>query len=753
MGGLYHSADETAVAKAARRRAADILPGVRRLLVLLLALSLPDVGVHAAPAKKKPGKLQRLVARLKNPVKAAPPAPAATVEKLGKAWQAYLDGDYVQAKRELQHLDISKLHNRDYALYLLAQSELLTGEPDEAKKHWKELSLLGGRFQAVARWRMADCDYAAGRLTEAEKAYEAVLGQASDQVEPAVARYRIAEALESRKLVPAALTAYRKVYVTEPLHPFAERALERLKALNAPAITAEEHIARAKIMTANRAWPRALDELALVPADGPPAVRDEADYWWATTKFKMRRDYDLAAEKLLAVWQRLPGDDRKAEALFHGARAQSRADKDDEAIAGYKQVVAKFPHSKYAAEASFLVGWLEFNRAHYGEAIPALAETLKRYGSTQWKDDAQWYLAYSRWLSGDAAGSLADFQRVSQFGGALTGGKGGYWMGRALDKLGRTPEAIAAWRNVVNTYPFSYYAAQARVRLKEKNTELGPYGDGGKGAAPPFNEVDASVAQDPLIARVDELNAAGMVVEAGVELKRGEGELVRRYGSAKALPILFDRYTRGDDFHRPHQLAESWSGGALKADPHADSVARKWWEQVYPRAYRSFIEKYAVTGDNPPYYLYTIMQKESAYNPHDVSYADAIGLLQMIPPTSRRVAEKIEFPYTDDVLYDPEGNIRFGAWYIGHLLSKFHKQIPLGAGSFNAGPRAMMKWLKANGTRPLDEFVELCPYTQTREYMKKVVEIYGRYVWLYEKEDYLPDEKIDPAPLDDGIDY
>ena len=56
------------------------------------------------------------------------------------------------------------------------------------------------------------------------------------------------------------------------------------------------------------------------------------------------------------------------------------------------------------------------------------------------------------------------------------------------------------------------------------------------------------------------------------------------------------------------------------------------------------------------------MQKESAYNPHDVSYADAIGLLQMIPPTSRRVAQHIDRPYTDDVLYDPEGNIQYGAW-------------------------------------------------------------------------------------------
>jgi len=210
---------------------------------------------------------------------------------------------------------------------------------------------------------------------------------------------------------------------------------------------------------------------------------------------------------------------------------------------------------------------------------------------------------------------------------------------------------------------------------------------------------------------------------------------------------------QGDDFHRPHQLAETFSGAALRLDPQADPTVRKWWEQMYPRAYRAFIEKYSATGDNPPYYLYTIMQKESAYNPHDVSYADAIGLLQMIPPTSRRVALRIDTPYTDDVLYDPEGNIRFGAWYIGHLLAKFKKQIPLGAGSYNAGPKAMMKWVKLNGERPLDEFIELCSYTQTREYMKKVIDIYGRYVYLYEKEDYQPDAKVDGVSLDDGIDY
>jgi soluble lytic murein transglycosylase len=681
-------------------------------------------------------------------------SPPASVARLGRGWRLFSDGDYDGARRELRKLDPATLRNPDYALWLRAQSELLAGDAATARPLFQKLTLMGqSRFQSVARWRVADCDYAAGKWEAARKAYEAALGSVSDAVEPAVARFRIAEALERSGARGAAEAGYRKVYVGEPLHPLAERALERLRALGAPPITAAERVARARELTGERAWQRALDELALVAADAPPAVRDEADYWIGTTHFKMRQEYGLAADKLLGVWARLPTDERKAEALFHGARAQSRADRDDEAQKGYREVVTRFPRAKVAAEASFLIGWLDFNRAKYTAAIPELEETLRQFAASPFSADARWYLGFSRWLSGSIDGALADFERLAALPGPLVGGKGAYWKGRALERLGRRDEAIAAWRALTGEYPFSYYALVARARLKELGVALGPFGDRSAARAPPLGAVDPALAADPVIARVDELERAGLTVEAGVELRRGEGELVRRLGAPRALPLLFDRYARDSNFQRPHQLAESWSGGALALDPHADATVRAWWEEVYPRAYRAFVEKYGPSGENPPYYLYTIMQKESAYNPHDVSYADAIGLLQMIPPTSRRVAERIDYPYTDDVLYDPEGNIRFGAWYIGHLLKKFKGQIAVGAGSYNAGPRAMMRWLDKNGDRPLDEFIELCSYTQTREYMKKALDIYARYVYLYEKEDYLPDMKLDRAALSDGIDY
>lgn len=720
-----------------------------RLLAACVLLCSFHAG-HATKTKKKPVRRppQKTAAK---PRKGPPPAPKTAVERLGYIFKMLQDGELDAARRGLTAEDLGKLLNRDYGLYALGQANLLAGQPETARAHFAELAALkGSRFKAIAKVRLADCDWELERLEDARKQYEVALAGASGAVDVAVVRFRIAEALEKKGDVKRAQAAYKRVVLEQPLHPLAEAAVAK-----AGELTPAERIERAKRMTRDRAWARAIEELALVPADVPQAVRDETEYWIGTNKFKMRRDYDVAAKKLLGVWARLPGESRRAEALFHGARAWSRADKDDEAIKHYREVVARFPRSSYAPEASFLIGWLDFNRARYKEAIPALAETIKRFPRSSYAVDARWYLGFSRWLSGDVEGALSDFERLASHGGALIGGKGGYWAGRALDQLGRKAEAEKTWRGVVARYPLGYYATQSRARLKERGVELQPFGEeAASGGVPALGDVDEALAQEPIIARADELIAAGLTVEASYELRRGERELMKRYGRDRALPILLDRYVRGENFQRPHRLAESYSGRALLRDPHADPMVKKWWEQIYPRAYRALIEKYAPTGDNPPYYLYTIMQKESAYNPHDVSYADAIGLLQMIPPTSRRVAERIGFPYTDDVLYDPEGNIRFGAWYIGHLLQKFRGQIPIGAGSYNAGPKAMLRWLEKNGERPLDEFIELCSYTQTREYMKKVIDIYARYLWLYEKQDYLPDAKVDTSARDDdGIDY
>jgi len=678
---------------------------------------------------------------------------------LGDAYRAYDAGDLAAAQAKLARLDDKTLAIRDYALWLRGMVALRRGEPARAEAWFHELAKLAG--SPLARqvpWRLADCAWDRGDHKAAAKAYQKVIA-AKDALEigdAGTAMYRIAETAETAGIAKTrsgdgARAAYRALAIAHPSHPLAIRAEQKLAELGAPALTAAERIERAKHLTDAHLWDEAVAELSLI-GDGIPAdVAHQRDYWLGTTLFKMRRRYGDAGKLLLGVSPQL--GDAAAEAMFHGARALSRADHDDDAIRWYQKVVAGYPGTAYAQEAQFLSGWLEFNRGHYKEAIAPLETSLSRYPHSKWVDDSLWFLGMAHYFLGQWQPARTRLDALARRSGALEGGKGTYWLARIDERLADKPAAIAGYTQTVTRFPFSWYALLARARLASLGAPAPPFGVGDARPRGPklAARADDALAGDPLIARADELIAAGLGSEAGDELARQERAFLARHDRAAAFATLLDRYRKAGNFFRPWMLAVSYSGSALDG-PAADD-ARRWWENAYPRAYRDLIEKYQKLGDNPEGYLYSIMRKESGFNPHDLSYADAQGLLQMIPPTTMRVAKELKIPYDPGRLYEPEYNIETGSWYIGHLLQKFKGQVPIGAGSFNSGPRPVMKWVDQYGDREIDELVELVPYTQTREYMKKVTENFARYQYLYQGKIYEQPLTVDKHYLDDRLTY
>jgi soluble lytic murein transglycosylase len=682
---------------------------------------------------------------------------ATPAERLGQAYDAYDAGDVDGAAALLDGLDADDLVNDDYLHWLRGQVALLRGEPAAAKRAFEALAKAGdSRFARDVPWRLADCAWELGDRAAAARAYEKLLATegAVERADLAVVRLRIAEAKGTKKKA-AAKAAYREIVLEHPTHPAAAVADARLVALGgerAARLSADDHLARAQNLTGQHLWHEAVAELMLIdPDDVSASLRKRRTYWLGTTLFKMRRRYGDAGAMLLSVYRDM--GDVAAEAMFRGARALSRADRDDEAIAWYRKVVATYPKTSWAEEAQYLSGWLEFNRGNYERAIGPLEESLRRYPKSKWADEAVWFLGMSKYLLGRLDDALPHFERLAGWGGALQGGKGRYWKARTLQRLGRDADARDTYRGVVKRWPFSWYALLSVARLDELGVAIGPFGvDDPRPQGPDIaTDVDEGLADDRLIEGADELIAAGLGVEAGEELRRGEGGFLGRHPRGKALAMLMDRYRRAGNFHRPWMLALVRGEAAL--DGPAKGTARVWWEHAYPRAFRELVDEHQHLGGSPDHYLYSIMRKESGFDRHVLSYADAQGLLQMIPATTKRVAAALGLPYDPGKLYDPEFNIMTGSWYIGRLLSKFKGQIPLGAGSYNSGPRPVMKWLDQNGDRPIDELVELVSYTQTREYMKKVTENYARYVYLYEDRVYAQPLVVDKAYRVDEITY
>ena len=116
--------------------------------------------------------------------------------------------------------------------------------------------------------------------------------------------------------------------------------------------------------------------------------------------------------------------------------------------------------------------------------------------------------------------------------------------------------------------------------------------------------------------------------------------------------------------------------------------------------YDGLIEKYAAQNSLPPSLVKAVIHTESDGNPHCVSGAGAIGLMQLMPENVK------EAGLTDP--FDPEQNIAAGTKQLAGLLSLYHGDLDLALAGYNAGPGNVRKY----GGVP--------PFTETRHYIQRV---------------------------------
>jgi len=156
------------------------------------------------------------------------------------------------------------------------------------------------------------------------------------------------------------------------------------------------------------------------------------------------------------------------------------------------------------------------------------------------------------------------------------------------------------------------------------------------------------------------------------------------------------------------------------------------WELAYPRPYWSQLKSYSSQAGIDPYFALAIMREESHFDPQALSSSKAIGLMQLMPATAKAVARKKKIKLKEDAqIFNPELNTRLGTLYLGSLADRFKSELIYTAGSYNAGPQNMLKWINRWRGKSLDAFVEQIPFTETRNYVKRVYRSYKLYKHIY----------------------
>ncbi|HEX3226542.1 MAG TPA: lytic transglycosylase domain-containing protein [Gaiellaceae bacterium] len=149
--------------------------------------------------------------------------------------------------------------------------------------------------------------------------------------------------------------------------------------------------------------------------------------------------------------------------------------------------------------------------------------------------------------------------------------------------------------------------------------------------------------------------------------------------------------------------------------------ARLW----YPLRYASIVRGHAQNYDLNPALLAAVIEQESKFRADAKSSAGAIGLMQLQPATAKGIAIRTggtKFVLSD--LYDPELNVRYGAWYLHHLLLKYGDER-LALAAYNAGQENVDRW-RAQG--------EGVQFPETRAYIDKVERLKGIYRRAYKSE-------------------
>jgi len=145
----------------------------------------------------------------------------------------------------------------------------------------------------------------------------------------------------------------------------------------------------------------------------------------------------------------------------------------------------------------------------------------------------------------------------------------------------------------------------------------------------------------------------------------------------------------------------------------------------YPLEYESIVRGHAANYHLNPALLAAVIEQESKFRADAKSSAGAIGLMQLQPATARGIALRTggsKFVLSD--LYDPELNVRYGAWYLHHLLQKYGDER-LALAAYNAGQRNVDGWRAAG---------EGIQFAETRAYVDKVERLKDIYRRAYAAE-------------------
>ena len=357
--------------------------------------------------------------------------------------------------------------------------------------------------------------------------------------------------------------------------------------------------------------------------------------------------------------------------------------------------VKKFLLSKSAAQMSaknrhllrFRLGRTYYVKHNYSAAMELLGANVTEAGGEL--SDSLWLAGWSAYLNKDFKKARDWFILLAKEG--VSGhhrSQGGFWAYR----LSRSEEEKAHWLGVASRYPGNFYGLLAKELTDGPLKPL------------PDTTITCSSDLEKVANRKQDL-----------KLLKSVG---RSYYNGVEIPQLADRY----QLSLSDQLCLAQELGApdlvIQLANQLSAKGQPVWNGLYP------IPIWAPSRgwELDPALVWSASRQESLFFHRAESSTKAMGLMQLMPATARMEAKRLGMlPSNPFRLQLPAYNLTLGQSYLSRMLEQFKGDLVLAAASYNAGPGRGNRWKKRRDKEDPFTFIENIPFTETRNYVKRVI--------------------------------
>jgi soluble lytic murein transglycosylase len=287
-----------------------------------------------------------------------------------------------------------------------------------------------------------------------------------------------------------------------------------------------------------------------------------------------------------------------------------------------------------------------------------------------------------------------------------------YWQGRAAEAAGAEADAKRYYRAAADR-PITYYGQLAREKLGLPITLRAPE---------PLDEAARKAFEDRVPVQAVRLLQQIGELDLAITLY---SDLAQTLTDPAELVALAEIAAEGGNPRAVLTIGKAGVQRGLPLDLHA-----------YPTM---GIPEFKPVGDGvEPAMVYAIARQESAFNPKAQSSAGARGLMQLMPATAKRTAQRFGLGFDlKRLTEDPAYNATIGSAHLGELMDDWKGSHVLAFASYNAGGGNVMKWVKAYGDprKPdvdLVDWIERIPFYETRNYVQRVMENLAIYRYRFE---------------------